>query len=50
MSTEADKKTGKLKPGKYAGAKTAPVEHLDVNNKREPKPRKTVTQQLKRLR
>ena len=45
-------KDGKLKPGPYAqsnaGKKT--VEHVDVNNKREPKPIKTTTQRLKRLR
>lgn len=50
MSTEADKKTGKLKPGKYAGRDTARVESLDINNKREAKPIKTTTQRLKRLR
>ena len=51
MSDTQDK-NGNLKPGPFAqtnaGKKT--VEHVDVNNKREPKPIKTTTQQLKRLR
>ena len=47
-------KNGNLKPGRYAesnreaGKKT--IEHVDVNNKREPKPIKTTTQRLKKLR
>jgi len=43
------KKNGWLKPGKNTGAANK-VENLDVNNKREPKPVKTTTQRLKRLR
>jgi hypothetical protein len=46
-------KNGQLKPGKYAESnKTAAksVGHMDVNNKRQPRPIKTTTQQLKKLR
>ena len=50
---EQDKK-GNLKPGPYADSNRdlgkKQVEHVDVNNKREPKPIKTTTQRLKKLR
>jgi len=49
-----DPKTGKIQPGPYAhtnNGNSAPrIEKLDVNNKREPKGIKTVTQQLKKAR
>ena len=45
-------KDGWLKPGAHATTNQTPkaVDHVDVNNKREPKPVKTTTQRLKRLR
>lgn len=47
-------KDGNLKPGPYAESNRVPgkkqVEHVDVNNKRQPRPIKTTTQQLKKLR
>lgn len=50
---EVDKKTGQIKPGQHAPSNQTArtqVQHLDVNNKRDPKPRKTVTIQLKKAR
>lgn len=41
---------GQLKPGKYAYQKPKAIEHVDVANKREPRPIKTKTIQLKKLR
>lgn len=50
---EIDKKTGKIKPGEHAASNQVvrtQVQTLDVNNKREPKPVKTKTIQLKKAR
>jgi hypothetical protein len=50
---QVDKKTGKINPGKYAQTNAVvrtQVDSLDVNNKRQPKPVKTKTIQLKKAR
>ena len=51
MSNTQDK-NGQLKPGPFAATNAGKkvVDHVDVNNKREPKPIRTTTQQLKKLR